>query len=120
MEIAFQSVIDPFGRADLFLSVPSLESLEVEEGYVTLLALPWSLQARLGKVRVPFGRANVDHRPESFAADRPDVIKAYFGEAGLSEMGGSILRLLPNPWNLFMELFFQWIFLIGTHGAHKF
>jgi hypothetical protein len=104
VEIAFQSAIDPFGRADVFLAVPSLESLEVEEGYLTFLTLPWNLQARLGKLRVPFGRANTDHRPESFAAERPDVINAYFGEEGLSEMGGSISRLLPNPWDLFMEI----------------
>lgn len=104
VEIAFQSVIDPFARADIFVTIPSLERVEIEEGYITFLTLPSSFLARAGKVRVPFGRANVDHRPESFAVDRPDVITFYFGEEGLAEAGVTVSRLLPNPWDAFMEL----------------
>ncbi|HSF20160.1 MAG TPA: hypothetical protein VLK65_31885 [Vicinamibacteria bacterium] len=104
VEFAFQSIIDPFARADFFVTVPSLETVEIEEGYITFLTLPSSFLARAGKMRVPFGRANVDHRPESFAVDRPDVVTAYFGEEGLSEMGVAVSRLIPNPWDLFMEL----------------
>ncbi len=76
----------------------------MEEGYITFLTLPSDFLVRLGKVRVPFGRANVDHRPETFTVDRPDVIVRYFGEEGLAEAGATIARLVPNPWDLFMEL----------------
>jgi hypothetical protein len=104
VEIAFQAQLDPFARADFFLTVPSLEDVEMEEGYLTFLTLPSDFLVRLGKVRVPFGRANVDHRPETFTVDRPDVLVGYFGEEGLAEAGVTVSRLLPNPWDLFMEL----------------
>jgi len=104
VEIAFQAQLDPFARADFFLTVPSLEDVEMEEGYLTFLTLPSDFLVRLGKVRVPFGRTNVDHRPESFTVDRPDVLVGYFGEEGLAEAGATVSRLLPNPWDLFMEL----------------
>jgi hypothetical protein len=104
VELAFQAQLDPFARADFFLTVPSLEEVEMEEGYITFLTLPSDFLVRLGRVRVPFGRANVDHRPETFAVDRPDVIVGYFGEDGLAEAGATIARLLPNPWDLFMEV----------------
>jgi hypothetical protein len=104
VEFGFQAQLDPFARADFFLTVPSLEDVEMEEGYITLLTLPSDFLARFGKVRVPFGRANVDHRPETFTVDRPDVIVGYFGEEGLAEAGATIARLLPNPWDLFMEV----------------
>ncbi len=104
VEIAFQSVIDPFARADFYVSVPSLEDVGLEEGFITFLTLPADLLVRLGKVRVPFGRENVDHRPETFTVDRPDVIRAYFGDEGLSEAGVTLARLIPNPWDTFMEL----------------
>jgi hypothetical protein len=104
VEIAFQAQLDPFARADFFVTIPSLEDVEMEEGYLTLLALPSDFLVRLGKVRVPFGRANVDHRPESFSVERPDVLVGYFGEEGLAEAGATISRLIPNPWDRFMEL----------------
>jgi hypothetical protein len=104
VEIAFQAQIDPFARADFFVTIPSLEEVEMEEGYATFLTLPSDFLARVGKVRVPFGRANVDHRPETFSVDRPDVLVGYFGEEGLAEAGITVSRLLPNPWDVFMEL----------------
>jgi hypothetical protein len=104
VELAFQAQLDPFAKADFFLTVPSLEDVEMEEGYLTLLTLPSDFLARFGKVRVPFGRANVDHRPETFGVDRPDVIVAYFGDEGLAEAGVTVSRLLPNPWDRFMEI----------------
>jgi hypothetical protein len=104
VELAFQAQLDPFARADFFLTVPSLEDVEMEEGYVTFLALPSDFLVKVGKVRVPFGRTNVDHRPESFAVDRPDALVSYFGEEGLAEAGATVSRLVPNPWDLFMEL----------------
>ncbi|HEY7820714.1 MAG TPA: hypothetical protein VIG29_20985, partial [Vicinamibacteria bacterium] len=95
VELAFQAQLDPFARADFFVTVPSLERVEMEEGYITFLTLPSDFLVRLGKVRVPFGRANVDHRPETFTVDRPDVLVGYFGEEGLAEAGATVARLIP-------------------------
>ena len=35
LEIAFQAVVDPYFRADVFLTIPNLEGVEVEEAVVT-------------------------------------------------------------------------------------
>ena len=35
LEVAFQAVVDPFFRADVFLTIPNLEKLEVEEAVIT-------------------------------------------------------------------------------------
>lgn len=105
-EFSFQMVIDPFARADVFVAVvPPEEAVELEEAYVTLLALPASLQGRLGRMRPLFGKLNLTHPPETPFADQiPRVLVNFFGEEGFVETGASLSYLLPNPWDLFMEL----------------
>src|SRR4029453_9496919 len=39
VEVAFQAVVDPYARADFFLSAGP-EGLEVEEGFITFTTLP--------------------------------------------------------------------------------
>src|SRR6185295_16594443 len=62
-EFSFQSVVDPYGRADFFISLSrNPESgefgAEVEEGYLTTLSLPAQLQLKAGKFKQTFGRIN--------------------------------------------------------------
>ena len=59
-EVSFQAVVDPYARADLFLSFND-DGVEVEEGYVTFLNLPWQTQAKAGKFKVQFGKINTLH-----------------------------------------------------------
>ena len=40
-EVSFQAVVDPYARADFFLSAGP-EGLDVEEGYATFTSLPAS------------------------------------------------------------------------------
>ncbi len=105
-EFSFQMVIDPYAKADVFVAVvPPEEAIELEEGYITLLALPASLQARLGLFRSPFGKLNLTHPPETAFADQiPRVLNNFFGEEGLAETGVMVSSLIPNPWQLFLEL----------------
>ncbi len=51
VEAAFQAVVDPYARADFFLSV-NPEGIEVEEGFITFTSLPgssWSRSARCAR-----------------------------------------------------------------------
>ncbi|MFA6028638.1 MAG: hypothetical protein WC969_02160 [Elusimicrobiota bacterium] len=102
-EIGLQSVVDPYARADFFLSA-NPEGLEVEEGYLTWLTLPWGLQARAGKFRMEFGKFNRTHPGETPFADRPLAAAAFLGDEGLSEAGGHVSWLVPNPLDLFLQL----------------
>jgi len=105
-EIAIQSVIDPYARADFFLSVPDASGLEVEEGYITLLSLPMGFQAKVGKFRNAVGRLNRTHGPELPQVDRPNVLVNLFGEEGLAETGISLSHILPTPWFSQLEVEF--------------
>src|SRR5207253_8002553 len=54
-EVALQAIVDPYGRADFFLSF-SESGVEVEEGFATFTSLPWKLLAKVGRMRVAFGK----------------------------------------------------------------
>src|SRR5262249_13720999 len=60
LELAFQSIVDPYFRADVFLTIPNLNGLEVEEAFLTTTSLP-ALQVKAGVFRSAFGRQNGMH-----------------------------------------------------------
>ena len=60
VEMGLQAVVDPYFRADVFVSFTP-DGVDVEEAYATTLALPASLQLRAGKFFTPFGRMNQQH-----------------------------------------------------------
>lgn len=127
VELGFQSNIDPYSRADFFLGIHRHNhnniwdrlhhhdhdhnddhahdnedehgfSLDVEEAYITLLALPGGFQTKMGKFYNAFGVLNRVHQPELPQFDRPNVLTNFFGNESLSETGVNISRLLPLPW----------------------
>lgn len=103
-EVGFQAPIDPYARADAFITFGEGESPEVEEAYATFLTLPYNLQARVGKFRVSFGKNNLLHRHALSQTDRPLVEVANFGEEGLGETGVGASYLVPNPWDQYLLL----------------
>jgi hypothetical protein len=101
-EAAFQAVVDPYARADFFMSFGQ-EGVAMEEGYLTLTSLPGGLLTRVGKMRAAFGKVNTLHNHILPWTDRPLVTQNLVGgEEGISDAGVSIARLIPNPW-LFLE-----------------
>jgi hypothetical protein len=101
-ETSFQAVVDPYARADFFVSFGE-EGVELEEGYLTLTALPAGLLTKVGKMRAAFGKVNGMHNHVLPWADRPLVVNNLVaGEEGISDAGISVARLVPNPW-LFLE-----------------
>jgi hypothetical protein len=101
-EASFQAVVDPYARADFFISFGE-EGVELEEGYVSFTTLPGGLLARVGKMRAAFGKVNTLHNHVLPWTDRPIVINNLLGgEDGISDAGMSVARLIPNPW-LFLE-----------------
>lgn len=101
-EVAFQAVVDPYARADFFLSATP-EGLEVEEGYLTFTALPAGLLLKVGQMRAPFGKVNTMHTHILPWADRPLVLQNLLGgEEGLADSGVSVSRLIPNNF-MFLE-----------------
>jgi len=103
VEAAFQAVVDPYARADFFLSAGP-DGLEVEEGYATFTSLPGSILLKVGKMRAQFGKMNTLHTHSLPSVDRSLVTDNLVGgEEGLSDAGFSVSHLLKNPY-LFLEL----------------
>lgn len=102
VEASFQAIVDPYARADFFLSA-SPEGLAVEEGYVTFNTLPGGLLLKAGKMRPQFGKVNTMHEHVLPWTDRPLVTRNLLGGAeGFAESGLSVSRLINNA-SVFIE-----------------
>ena len=101
-EASFQAVVDPYARADFFVSFGE-SGVELEEGFITFTSLPGGLLTKVGKMRAAFGKVNSLHNHVLPWTDRPLVINNLVGgEDGIDDAGISVARLIPNPW-FFLE-----------------
>ncbi len=106
-ELALSADLTPTIWLDLFLATEREGDeffYDLEEGYLTFLALPLGLQAKAGKFLAAFGKANTYHTHQRPWVDSPLALEVMFGEEGLAGTGVSVTRLIPNPWNVFSEL----------------
>jgi len=102
-EVAFQAILDPYARADFFVSFGE-HGVDLEEGYLTFPALPGHLNLRAGKMRAAFGKVNTLHNHTLSWVDRPLVMQNFTGgEEGINDAGFSLSRILPAPGGLFLE-----------------
>src|ERR1041385_4038088 len=107
-EISLQSVVDPYVRADFFISFSRNArtgefGAEVEEGYLTTLSLPGRLQLKAGKFKQTLGKINSIHPHALPFVDMPNAYVRFFGEEGLNDEGISLRWLLPNS-SFYQEL----------------
>jgi hypothetical protein len=108
-EVSFQAIVDPYARADFFISFGQ-EGVDLEEGYITFPAVPGGILAKAGKMRAAFGKVNTMHNHVLPWIDRPlmttDLVA---GEDGINDAGFSVARLIPN----------RWFFLEATAQAYR-
>ena len=116
VEIGIQAAVDPFFRADFFLGVHG-DGVEVEEAYVTALALPAGLQARLGRFRIPFGKVNLTHVPELPTVEYPWVIREYFGPEGFASAGAALSKIFA-PLGFYQEVQILTTTGLDVRGEH--
>ncbi len=114
-EISLQATVDPYARADFFLSfgrdpVTGKYGATVEEGYLTTLSLPAKLQLKAGKFREAVGRINPTHPHALPFIDLPNAYVNLFGEEGLNDEGVSLSWLVPN------KAFYQELTVQTTSG----
>ncbi len=102
-EIGFQSIVDPYAKADFFLSFDREGAANLEEGYITWFHLPQDLALRTGKFRSFFGPFNRTHPHDTPFAIRPLSERNFLGEDGLSAAGAGLSWQVPIPW-LFVNL----------------
>jgi hypothetical protein len=103
-EIAFQAIVDPYARADFFISL-SNGGVDVEEGFITFTHLPADLLLKVGKFKAQFGKVNTMHAHVLPWADVPlPVVDLLGSEDGWNDAGLSLARIIPLPGDTFSEL----------------
>jgi len=106
-EVGIQSVVDPYARADFFLSFGE-SGVEVEEGFITFTSLPSGLLVKAGRMRMSFGKTNTLHLHTLPWPDEPlPVVNLLGGEEGWVGTGLSVSSLIPLPGDTFSELTLQ-------------
>ncbi|HKC57685.1 MAG TPA: hypothetical protein VKC35_16225 [Vicinamibacterales bacterium] len=94
-EAAFQAIVDPYARADFFISFGE-NGVGVEEGFLTFTSLPGGFLTKVGKMRAAFGKVNTLHNHVLPWTDRPLVTRSLVGgEDGIDDAGISVARLIP-------------------------
>ena len=101
LELGLQSIVDPYARADAFISFTP-DGVDVEEAYLTTLNLPAGLQLRAGKFFSPVGRQNQQHPHVWDFVDAPLAATRLVATDVLSGAGLDVAWLAPLPW--FTEL----------------
>ena len=101
LELALQAVVDPYARADVFVSFTP-EGVAVEEAYLTTLSLPAGLQLKAGRFFTPLGRLNGTHPHTWDFLDAPLAHDRLVGNEKLAGPGVDLSWLAPLPW--FAEL----------------
>jgi hypothetical protein len=97
VELAFSAIVDPYFRGDVFLTIPNLSGLEVEEAFATTTSLPYNLQVKGGSFRSAFGRQNGQHLHVQDFTRRPLLNAAFLGVDGLRGPGAQVSWLAPFP-----------------------
>jgi len=106
-EVSLQAIVDPYARADFFLSFGE-EGVGVEEGFVTFTSLPAGLLAKVGRMRTAFGKINPLHLHVLPWPDEPlPLVNLLGGEEGWIGTGLSVALLVPLPGEVFSEATLQ-------------
>lgn len=97
LELHMDANVDPFFRMDANIVFAQF-GVEVEEAFLTTLALPGSLQVRAGQFLTRMGRLNPTHPHAWSFADQPLVNGKFLGGEGSRGLGVELSWLAPLPW----------------------
>jgi len=92
VEVSFFGQIDPYARAEVRVEAGQDDrngniNVTLAEGNLTLMALPYGTQLKMGKMRNRFGYLNEIHSHDWPFTDNPNVLQQFFGTEGLVESG---------------------------------
>src|SRR5262245_50437687 len=108
VELSAQGAVDPYfsGEAHIvwFIDPEGESQVELEEAFLTTLALGGGFQVEAGQSFTEFGRMNPQHPHEWEFIDQPVILSRIFGQDGMRGPGARVGWLAPLPW--FTELHF--------------
>ncbi len=105
VEVSFFGQIDPYARAEVRVEAGQDSrsgelTVNLAEANLTLMALPYGTQLKLGKMRNRFGYLNQIHAHDWPFIDNPNVLQQFFGKEGLVESGFEATWVPPLPFYL--------------------
>lgn len=103
LELVFGGYVDPYSRADFAITLNEEGQAEIEEAFLTQFNLPWQLKGQVGKFRSKFGKVNLIDRNALPSVNEPLIVEDYLGLEGFSHTGVRLQRLIPNPWDQYLE-----------------
>jgi hypothetical protein len=103
VELAVQAVVDPYFRGDIFLGFSDLESVSIEQAFLTTTSLPNQLELKIGRFLMPFGKQNTTHRHDLHTIEYPWVIQKLLSDDGLKGTGLWGSRVF-SPFGFFQEV----------------
>jgi len=118
LELALQAVVDPYARADVFLSFGP-DGAAVEEATLTALALPGGFQVRAGTLFAPFGRLNQQHPHAWDFVDGSLAQSRLLAPESLKGPGLDVAWLAPLPWFAELHLAYQATTPVEGAGARR-
>ena len=92
VELSFFGQIDPYARAEVRVEAEQDQrgeglNVSLAEANLTLTALPYGTQLKMGLMRNRFGYLNQIHAHDTPFIDNPNVLQQFFGTEGLVESG---------------------------------
>jgi hypothetical protein len=104
-EVSFFGQIDPYARAEVRIEAGQEQrggdlNVSVAEANLTLTALPYGTQLKMGQMRNRFGLLNQLHSHDRPFTDDPNVLVQFFGPEGLREAGFEATWVPPLPFYL--------------------
>ena len=102
VELAFQAVVDPYFRGDIFLGLSDLEKVSIEQAFLTTTGIR-DLEIRLGRYLAPFGKENTTHRHDLHTVEYPWVIQRFLSPDAL-KMTGVYASHVFAPFGFYQEV----------------
>ncbi len=105
VELSFFGQVDPYARAEVRVEVGQEArgaelNLALAEAHLTLMALPFGTQLKMGRLRNRFGLLNELHSHDRPFIDDPNALVQFFGPEGLRESGFEATWMPPLPFYL--------------------
>ncbi|HEX4996102.1 MAG TPA: hypothetical protein VFX87_14055 [Methylomirabilota bacterium] len=104
VELALFGQIDPYARAEVRIEAGEEDAgeiaLHLAEAHLTLLALPFNTQLKMGQMRNRFGLLNPIHEHDRPFIDTPNALRWFLGAEGLVERGAELTWVAPLPFFL--------------------
>ncbi len=103
VELQIIAAVDPYFRGEVLAAWSDAEGATLEQAILTATALPWGLQARLGRVPLPFGKQNILHREALHTIEFPHAIQRFLSPEGL-KANSAVVSGIWAPFGFFQEV----------------